>query len=417
MGRLNALQVRNLHAYGFYADGGGLYLQVDRNGARSWIFRFMLNGRARDMGLGSAQQISLADARKQAEQYRRLRSLGIDPIEARDGERLQETIDAARLMTFEQCARSYIAAHRPSWKNDKYAAQWDSSLATHVYPVLGKLPVQNVDTTLILQVLEPIWPIITETASRIRGRMEAILDWATARGHRSGDNPARWRGHLQNLLPTPSKIHQVKHHSALPYSDIADFMGRLRSRGGTAARVLEFTILTAARRGEVLGAKWSEIDLERQVWTVPASRMKAGREHRVPLSSSAVRLLESLAGGKPHDLIFPSRAKARPLSDMAVAELLQRMDRTDITAHGFRSTFRDWIAECTTFPREVAESALAHTLTNKAEAAYWRGDMLEKRRRLMEAWARYCNDREEVVVALGVNATQGAPNEEAQAAA
>jgi integrase len=284
-------------------------------------------------------------------------------------------------MTYKDCAERYIEAHRAGWKNAKHAAQWGATLDSYVYPIMGKLPVDSVDTGLVMRALEPIWTEKPETASRVRGRIESILDWATVRGHRQGDNPARWRGHLDNLLPARAKVRRVEHHAALPYGDMGAFMAELRQQPGLAARALEFAILTAARTGEVIGATWAEIDLEARVWTIPASRMKAGREHRMPLSEAAMAILNGLPKGGDQ----PFR-----MSNMAMLKLLQRMGRKDVTTHGFRSTFSDWCAERTNYPSEVREMALAHTVGDKVEAAYRRGDLFEKRRQLAEAWAKFC---------------------------
>jgi integrase len=373
-----------------YNDGGGLYLQVSASGAKSWIFRFMLDGRPREMGLGPVHVVPLAEARKRAAECRRMRLDGIDPIEARGAQRAQKRLEAATAMTFEQCARAYIEAHKAGWRNSKHAAQWPSTLATYAYPVFGGLPVQAVDVGLVMKVLEPIWVEKSETASRLRGRIESILDWATTRGHRQGENPARWRGHLENLLPKKSKVRRVKHHPALPYDEIADFVVELRAQEGVAARALEFLILAAARTGEVIGARWDEVDLEEKIWVVPGERMKAGREHRVPLSAAAVAVLEQMNEIREGESVFPGGKKRMPLSNMAMLALLKRMNRRNLTGHGFRSSFRDWAAELTNFPHEVAEMALAHTVGDKVEAAYRRGDLFQKRRQLMEAWSRFC---------------------------
>jgi integrase len=298
-------------------------------------------------------------------------------------------------MTFKDCAERYIEAHRPGWKNPKHAKQWPSTLEDYVYPVFGPIPVQAVDVGLVMKALEPIWKTKPETASRVRGRIESILDWATARGYRQGENPARWRGHLDKLLPARGKVQKVKHHAALPYGEMGDFVAELRGQEGVAARALEFLILTATRTGEVIGARWDEFDLAKKVWTVPGERMKAGKEHRVPLSERALAIIEEMKGQgvNDHPFLFPGGRPGKPLSNMAMLKLLQRMDRGDLTAHGFRSTFRDWAAEMTHFPTEVAEMALAHTVSDKVEAAYRRGDLFQKRRELMEAWARYCEPK------------------------
>jgi integrase len=388
--RLSAVKVANLKQRGMYADGGGLYLQVSENGSRSWIFRFKQNGRSRDMGLGSLTAVSLATAREIAADCRRKRSAGLDPIENRKAERLQAQLSAARSMTFDQCRDAFIESHRAGWRNAKHRGQWTASLATYVTPVLGPLPIQSVDVGLVMKALEPIWTTKPETAARVRGRIERILDWSKVRGFRQGENPARWRGHLDVLLPPRSKVRQVEHHAALPYSEIGAFMEALRSRQAVAARALEFTILTAARTAEVLGARWEEIDFQAKVWIVPPNRMKGRREHRVPLSPPAISVLTELQARHHDHLVFPGDRRGKPLSNMAMLMMLRRMDQADLTTHGFRSTFRDWAAECTNFPREVAEAALAHVVDDKVEAAYRRGDLFEKRRRLMDAWAAQC---------------------------
>jgi integrase len=378
-----------------HTDGGGLYLQVTKGGARTWIYRFMLNRRAREMGLGPLHTVSLAEAREKARECRKLRLEGIDPIEARKAKRAEERLAEATAMTFQECAEAYIAAHKAGWKSPKHAKQWPSTLETYVYPVFGALPVQAVDVGLIMKALEPIWQSKPETASRVRGRIEAVLDWATARGYRKGENPARWRGHLDKLLPARAKVRKVEHHAALPYPEVGEFIAALRGQGGVAARALEFLILTTARTGEVIGARWDEFDPGAKMWTVPAERMKAGKEHRVPLSGRALAIIEEMKAARvnDHPFVFPGGRQGRPLSNMAMLQLLRRMGRHGLTAHGFRSTFRDWAAEQTHFPTEVAEMALAHTVSDKVEAAYRRGDLVQKRRELMEAWARYCETR------------------------
>jgi len=377
-----------------YADGAGLYLQVTRAGAKSWIYRFSLAGKAREMGLGSLSAVSLSEARIKAGECRRLREEGVDPIEARKARRLQAALDAAKTLTFKEAAASYIASHRMGWRNAKHATQWENTLATYAEPVIGALSIQAIDTALVLKVLERIWKAKPETATRVRGRIEAILDWAKVRGLRQGENPARWRGHLDHLLPGRSKVRRVKHHAALPYAELPDFILQLRAHQGVAARALEFTILTAARTGDTMGAVWDEFDASDKLWIVPAERIKAGKEHRVPLSDRALAILgdaEKIARTPSGDYVFPGGKVGKPLSNMAMVEVLRRMGRGDITVHGFRSTFRDWAAERTNFPSEVVEMALAHAVGNKVEAAYRRGDLFEKRRRLMTEWATYCN--------------------------
>jgi len=350
----------------------------------------MLAGRAREMGLGSVADVTLAEAREAAREARALVRQGVDPIAKRQAARAALRLDAAKAVTFEECAERYIGSHAAGWRNPKHAAQWPSSLKTYVYPVFGSLPVQAIDTGLVMKAVEPLWVTKTETASRVRGRIESVLDWAAARGYRQGENPARWRGHLENLLPKKSKVSRIEHHAALPYAEIADFMASLRQQEGTAARALEFTILTAARTGEVLGAKWPEIDLEGRLWTIPGERMKAGKEHRVSLSGAAIAVLERMQEVRSGDHVFPGARARRPISNMALLMTLRRMGRRDLTTHGFRSTFSDWCAEQTNTPSEVREMALAHAVSDKVEAAYRRGDLFEKRRQLMAAWARFC---------------------------
>jgi integrase len=395
--RLTALKIEKAKKPGMYADGGGLYLRVTPEGARNWVLRYMLHRKPHWMGLGPLALYGLADARARALDARRKRHDGIDPIEARRVERARQRVEAAKVITFKQCAESYVAAHRAGWRNGKHAAQWSATLSTYANPVIGELPVQSVDTGLVLKVLEPIWTTKPETASRLRGRLESILDFAKARGYRDGENPARWRGHLDKLLAARSKVRQIEHHAALPYAELAAFLPTLREQEGVAARALEFLILTAARTGEVIGACWNEIDLLDKVWTVPANRMKAHRQHRVPLSPQALAILSEMqaanGGGNDGAFVFPGRKAEKPLSNMAFLMLLRRMGRADLTAHGFRATFKTWASERTSFQREIIEVALAHLMSgDKTEEAYWRGDLLEKRRRLMGEWAVFCGE-------------------------
>jgi integrase len=375
-----------------HADGAGLYLHVSTSGAKSWVFRWSRDRKSRDMGLGTAgdDDVTLAEARELATDARRRVREGGDPIADRKAARDQKRLEAAKAITFRQCAEAYIKAHQAGWKNPKHAAQWPATLTTYAHPVFGELPVQAVDVGLVMKALEPIWTMKLETASRVRGRIESILDWAKSRGYREGENPARWRGHLENLLPKKSKVHRVEHHAALPYTEISTFIAELRQQEGVAARALEFTILTAARTGEVIGARWPEIDLENRLWVVLSSRMKAGREHRVPLSERAASILQALREIRQSDFVFPGQRIGRPLGNMAMLQLLRRMGREDLTVHGFRATFTDWAAERTNFPDEVRQMALAHIVSDKVEAAYRRGDLFQKRRQLAEAWARYC---------------------------
>ena len=392
IGKLSAVEVRNKITPGLYADGGGLYLQVTEDKAKSWIYRFMLAGKRRDMGLGAIHTIGLSEAREEARKCRQQVRDGIDPIEYRKAIRLAALADKAKTLTFEQCAKAYIKAHEAGWSNPKHIAQWTSTLETYVYPSIGGLSVGAVDTGMVMKVLEPIWTTKTETASRIRGRMEAILDWATVRKYRTGENPARWKGHLDHLLPARAKVQKAGHHAALPYDQMGGFMVDLRKQSGAGASALEFAILTAARTGEVIGATWNEIDMEKKLWTIPAERMKADREHRIPLSDAAVAVLEAMQKVCTGDYIFPGAVAKKPLSNMALLMTLRRMKRDDLTAHGFRSTFRDWCAERTAYPSEVAEMALAHAVGNKVEAAYRRGDLFEKRRKLMDDWSMFCDE-------------------------
>jgi integrase len=392
IGRLTALKVDKAKRPGMYADGGGLYLRVTQSGTKNWVFRFMLNGRPRWMGVGPLHTIGLAEARNRAAAFRLQRHDGVDPIEKRRAERLEARLDAAKAVTFKECAARYIASHRAGWRNPKHAAQWQATLATYAEPVMGGLSVQAIDTALVLKVLEPIWTAKPETAGRVRGRMESILDWAKVRGYRAGENPARWRGHLDKQLPARSKVRRVEHHAALPYAELPGFLVSLREQEGIAARALELAILTAARTGEVIGARWSEMDLVEKTWTLPAARIKAGREHRVPLPGRALAILQEMQPHRQADdaFVFPGGKNGRPLSNMAFLMLLRRMGLGDVTAHGFRSSFRDWVAERTRFPAEVAEIALAHTVSDKTIAAYNRSDLFERRRRLMAAWATFC---------------------------
>jgi len=393
--RLNARKVATLSKPGRHADGGGLYLSISSNGGRRWVFLYRRNGHLREMGLGSARIVLLAAARESADEIRRQLAAGLDP--------LTERHKKAVSLSFDECAENYIAANRSGWRSAKHASQWKATLGTYASPVIGKLPVDEIDVRHVTKILEPLWATTTETASRLRGRIEMVLDWAKVRGYRTGENPARWRGHLSQLLPKPSKVQRVKHHSALPYNDIAAFIGKLRERQGMASLALEFTILTAVRTGEVLGAKWSELDIPGKVWTISAHRMKAGVEHRVALSAQALDVLQRATERRDRasDYVFPGEKPGYSLANMAMLSVLRRMKRGDITVHGFRSTFRDWAAEATNFPPQVVEMALAHTIENKAEAAYRRGDLLAKRHALMSAWALYCfTDRSNKVVPL-----------------
>jgi integrase len=354
-------------------------------------YRFKEAGRLREIGLGPLHTISLAEARQKAVECRKTRIEGKDPLAEKRAQRARQRLDAATAMTFKDCAENYIAAHRAGWRNPKHAAQWPATLSTYVHPIIGGLPVQAIDTAIVMKAIEPIWTTKPETANRVRGRIEAILDWAAVRGYRQGENPARWRGHLDHLLPNKAKIRRVEHRPALPYAEIGTFMAELRRQDGIGARALEFAILTGARTSEVIGARWDEFDFAERLWIVPAERMKSGREHRVPLSQPALAVIEYVTAIRQNALVFPGARANRLLSHMTMLNALQRMERTDITPHGFRSTFRDWAAERTGFPAEVAEMALAHTISGKVEAAYRRGDLFEKRRQIMDAWAKFCD--------------------------
>lgn len=405
---LSALAVSKLKTEGRYAVGGadGLHLRI-AGASRAWVLRLAVGTRTnakgstvvhrRDIGLGSYPEVSLAEAREKARELRKQVRDGIDPIEERKVTKVRAALEAAKSKTFEECANAYIEANRAGWKNEKHVQQWQNTLATYAFPKIGQLPVAAIDTGLVLNVLQQetgedkaqLWHAKTETASRLRGRLESILDWAAFRGYREGENPARWKGHLEHELPARSKVQKVEHHAALPYAELGAFMVELRKREGLSARALEFAILTAARSGEVRGATWAEIDLPGRIWTVPAERMKAGKEHRVPLSDEAVKLLEALPRIVGNTCVFPA-PRGGQLSDMALTAVLRRMERGGLTQHGFRSTFRDWAGETTAYPREVCEHALAHKLADGVEAAYQRGDLLAKRARLMADWARYC---------------------------
>ena len=386
--RLTARTVETKKTPGYYSDGGSLYLRITPNLTKSWAFIYRKADKRTEIGLGSIGNVTLEQARDKADILRKQLASGIDPISEKQQQESEQKAQRAKLMTFQQCADAYINAHKAGWKNPKHIQQWQNTLAQYAFPVFGDLDVKSIDTGLITKCLEPIWLTKNETAGRVRGRIESILDWATVHEYREGVNPARWRGHLDKLLAKPSKIQKTEHHKALPYTEINGFIDLLRLQEGIAAKCLEFTILTAARTGETIGATWDEIDLGAKTWTIPAVRMKAEREHRVPLSGYALSILNDMSAVRLNDYVFPSNKKG--LSNMAMLSVLKRMDRVDITVHGFRSSFRDWAAESTAYPGEVVEMALAHAIKNQAEAAYRRGDLMEKRSRLMEEWARYC---------------------------
>jgi integrase len=373
---------------GKYEDGGGLRLVVSNSGAKKWVLRFTVNGKRREMGLGSLQDVGLAEARDKATKYRKQAKNGVDPIEARHAE-IEET------PTFTTCAARYIRAHRHGWKNAKHARQWARTLKTYARPVIGKSGVDVITSADILKILSPIWTTKTETAKRVQGRIENVLDYAAAHGYCDPINPARWRGHLDKLLPKPSRVKKVIHHPAMPHTEVSAFMTELSGNRSVSAQALQFLILTATRTSEVLQAKWSEIDQDASVWTIPATRMKTGREHRVPLCDAAIVILETLPPIDGNPYVFPGFRHGRPLSNMALLQLMRGLGygkngkRNHYVPHGFRSSFRDWSGEVSSFPRDVAEMALALVIENKVEAAYRRGDLFDKRRKMMQEWADY----------------------------
>jgi integrase len=394
---LSPLEVGRLSTAGFYPVGGvpGLALQVTESGARSWILRLTVGTRRRDMGLGGFPAVTLAQAREKARQARQKADEGEDPILARERARSLLMAEQSKAVTFEQAARKFIESKRAEWRNDKHAKQWSSTLELYAFPLIGPLHVADVGQGHILKILEPIWTTKTETATRLRGRLESVIDWATVKGHRSGENPARWRGHLDKLLPAPNKIARVVHHPAVPVGEAPAFYARLSEMPGIAARALQFAMLTAARSGEVRGATWQEIDLEAGMWVIPAERMKANFEHRVPLPAAALKLLKQTPRVESSEHVFPA-LKGGALSDMALTAVMRRME-TAWVPHGLRSTFRDWVAERTEFPGALAEKALAHRLDNQTEAAYQRSDMVARRLAMMESWAGYLGGRTEGV--------------------
>lgn len=388
---LSALEVGRIKSPGLHAVGGvaGLHMQVTPTGARTWILRAMIAGKRRDMGMGGFPDVTLAQAREKAREARACVERGVDPVAERAAARSALMAERGAMTTFEEAARQFISAKSAEWKNVKHGQQWTNTLEAYAFPFVGKLACADIALPHVLKILEPIWTTKTETATRLRGRIESVLDWATVRGFRKGENPARWKGHLDKILPAPGKVAKVEHHEAVAVDDVAAFMQDLRKRDGVAAKALEFLILTVVRSGEVRGAVWSEIDLAGRVWKIPPERMKAGKEHRVPLSDEALRLLEALPRVAGNDLVFPS-PRGLVLSDMTLTAVMRRMERKEVP-HGFRSTFRDWAAERTNYPREVAEMALAHTIGNAVEAAYRRGDLFEKRARMMAEWAKFCD--------------------------
>jgi integrase len=387
--RLTAIEVTNLKDKGLYPDGDGLYLKVTGAGTKSWIYRFGQAGSTRDMGLGPLSSVSLAKARKLAAEARREHLEGKDPIAARQTQRTAARLAAAPGIPFKQAAEQLIASHEAGWRNAKHRQQWRNTLKTYAYPILGHVPVDAIDTDLVLEVLEPIWRKKPETAGRIRGRIEAVLNRAKALRFREGQNPAQWRGHLDQILPARSKLRRIRHHPALPYEEVPALTATLRSHTSISARALEFAILTAARSGEALGARWDEIDAKRRIWVVPEARMKGGKEHRVPLAPRVVEILNEMAEIQLSEFVFFGAKQGRSLSDMALLMLLRDLC-PGVTVHGFRSAFKDWASEATSFPDHLSEAALAHTSADKVRAAYARSDLFEKRRELMEAWAQHC---------------------------
>jgi len=389
---LSELKIKHA-SEGMHLDGAGLYLQVSKSGAKSWIFRYQLDKRRREMGLGSLSAVPAKEARRKALKARALLADGIDPVENRDQLQAAASGQAARncakAVTFRDAADEYVKANRAAWRSAKHAQQWENTLAKYAYPLIGDIPIGEVDDVHVLRILQPIWTTKTETASRVRGRIECVLDAAKARKLREGENPARWRGHLDKLLPKPTKVARVQHHPALPYAELPSLITELREHQGISALALEFLIYTAARSGEVLRATWAELSEEDTLWSLDSDRMKAGKPHRVPLSTGAKEVLQRARANNDLQWIFPGQRSGNAMSDMALTMLLRRL-RPGYTVHGFRSSFRDWAAEKTEYPFEMAEMALAHTVGSKVEAAYRRGDMLERRRQMMQDWADWC---------------------------
>jgi integrase len=371
-----------------YADGGSLYLRIAPGGSKQYVFRYIRDGRLHDMGIGPTHTLTLVEARERATEARKLLLDGIDPLQAKRARFAALRAADASAVTFRQCAEDFIKANEVKWTNAQHRREWSWSLRKYVYPILGSMPVAAIDTPLVLRVLKPIWQKTPESASRIRGRIENVLGWATVHHYRSGDNPARWNGLLEHALPSVVK---GDHHAALPYAEVPAFLAKLRQQTGVTAKCLEYIVLTAVRLGEAQKATWSEIDLDNRVWVIPGARMKSGKEHRVPLSPAALAILKDIHEVRHSDYIFPGSRQGYAMGKNQPGKLMKkRMGDAEMTVHGFRSSFRDWAAERTNFPREVAEMALAHAIPSAVEAAYRRGDLFEKRRKLMEAWAAYC---------------------------
>lgn len=405
---LKPLQVGRLTDVGLHRVGtvSGLGLQVTPSGARSWVLRIVIGSKRREIGLGSYPAVTLEAARDKARVLREAVREGRDPVEDKRAARSALKASQATARTFRQCAEAYVKAHEAGWKNAKHGQQWKNTLETYAYPVMGDLLVRDVQKGHVLEALRPIWTEKTETASRLRSRIELVLSYAMQAGYRpEGPNPARWRGGLDEILPAPGRVAKVEHHRALPIDSMGAFMGRLRAAEGNGARALEFAILTAARSGEVRGATWAEIDREAKTWTIPAARMKAGKEHRVPLSAAALAVLDRADRLAGTDLVFPA-PRGGTMSDMTLTAVLRRLE-VPAVPHGFRSTFRDWAAERTAYPGDMAELALAHAIESKVEAAYRRGDMFEKRRRMMTDWAAFIARPAAAGAVVGIGAARG----------
>lgn len=387
--KLTVLQIKNATKPGRLHDGQGLYLNVTPAGSKSWVYRYMIAGKDNSMGLGPYPEVTLAEARERSADYRKQIRTRRDPLAEKKANTATLKADQAKATTFDWCAEEFIKLNEPNWKNQKHINQWRNTLKTYASPTIGNMNVAKIETDHVLRIIEPIWNTKSETAERVRGRIESILGWATIKTYRSGDNPARWKDHLEHALPKRNKAASVVHHAALPYSQINTFMPELRQQAGLAARACEFAILTAARSSEVRGAVWSEFDLETAMWVVPKERIKMKKEHKVPLSKKAVQIIKDMEKIKSCDLVFPN-IKGKPLSDTSLTAVFKRMRRTDITMHGFRSTFKDWASDVTDFPGEMSEMALAHSVSSAVEAAYRRSDMLRKRFKMMEAWSAFC---------------------------
>lgn len=387
--KLTALEVSRLKETGKHSVGEGLYLQISKTGSKSWLFRYSYNGKSKWMGLGPAHIVTLAEARSKMIILKKDLVSGEDPLLKKREKQKQSKLAEAKSITFDDCAKQYIEAHKPSWKNKKHISQWENTIKTYASPIIGGLPIAEIDLPLVLKVLRPIWYDKTETASRLRGRLERILSWAAVQGYRPSDNPAAWRGHLDQLLPKRAKVQKTQHFKAMPYDEVSSLIHQLRDMNGTSIRALEFLILTATRTSETLKATWNEINWNEHSWEIPAERMKAGKIHKVPLSSKAYEILLEMQKNSTCDYIFPGKIKGKPLSNMALLTVLRRLGHK-VTTHGFRSSFSDWASEETNFSSQVIEMALAHTIKNKVEAAYRRGDQYFKRVKLMETWAQYC---------------------------